>query len=39
MDEARPIINSPSDKSCGGHITLAVKGEYDGHNVVDKMRR
>ena len=39
MDEASQIINSPSDKSCGGHITIAVTGEYDGYNVVDKMRQ
>lgn len=39
MDEARDIINSPTDKSCGGHVTVAVKGEYDGYNIVDKMRQ
>lgn len=39
MDEAKSIINSPTDKTCGGHLTVAVKGEYDGYNIVDKMRQ
>jgi len=40
FDEAENIINSPSDKSCGGHITVSYKDlDGDGYDMADRMRK
>lgn len=39
IDDAKAIIDSPCDRSCGGHITVSVKGYNDGYDIVDKMRQ
>ena len=40
FDEAKNIIDSPSDTSCGGHITVSYKDlEGDGYDMADRMRK
>ncbi len=39
IDDAKSIIDSPYDRSCGGHITVSAKGYNDGYDIVDKMRQ
>jgi hypothetical protein len=39
IDDAKAIIDSPWDKTCGGHITVSFKGCNDGYDIVDKMRQ
>ena len=39
IDDAKAIIDSPHDRSCGGHITVSFKGCNDGYEIVDKMRQ
>ena len=40
FDEAANIINSPSDTSCGGHITVSYKDlDGDGYDMADRMRK
>jgi hypothetical protein len=39
IDDAECIINSPSNKNCGGHITVSYKDtSLDGYELVNKMR-
>jgi hypothetical protein len=39
IDDAKAIIDSPWDRTCGGHITVSFKGCNDGYDIVDKMRQ
>ncbi len=39
IDDAKCIIDSPSNKSCGGHITVSYKDTtLDGYELVNRMR-
>ena len=39
IDDAQCIIDSPSNKSCGGHITVSYKDvTLDGYELVNRMR-
>ena len=39
IDNAKNVIDSKYDKTCGGHITVSVKDYSDGYDIVDKMRQ
>ena len=39
IDNAKNVIDSKYDKTCGGHITVSVKDYNDGYDIVDKMRQ